>query len=57
MCLSDQQCIDGPCSLAQDDLDRDGDGNACVPEPGVGAMLASGLVALTGFVRCRVAPR
>jgi hypothetical protein len=52
-CLSDQECINGPCSLAQDDVDRDGDGDACVPEPGLGAMLASGLVALAALERRR----
>ncbi len=52
-CLSNQQCGNFPCSLAQDDFDRDGDGDACVPEPGLGAMLASGLIALAALERRR----
>jgi hypothetical protein len=52
-CLSNQQCGDFPCSLAQDDDDLNGSGNACVPEPGLGAMLASGLVALAALERRR----
>ncbi len=45
-CLSDQQCDDFPCSLSQDDADRDGVGDACVPEPGMGALLGGGMLAL-----------
>jgi len=52
-CLSTQQCNGFPCSLSQDDADRDGDGDVCVPEPGLGAMLAGGLVGLIAFDRRR----
>ncbi|MFO0689067.1 MAG: DNRLRE domain-containing protein [Myxococcota bacterium] len=46
LCRSNLDCPSGACSLAQDDLNLDGTGNACVPEPGLGASLLSGLLAL-----------
>ena len=49
LCSSNQQCQGGACSLAQDDADRDGEGNACVPEPGLGSMLIAGLALLGGL--------
>lgn len=52
-CLSSQQCNGFPCSLSQDDADRDGDGDVCVPEPGLGAMLAGGLLGLVAVERRR----
>ncbi len=44
LCRSNPQCINGPCSLSQDDQNLDGTGNACVPEPGLGAGLAVGWI-------------
>ncbi len=55
-CTSNQQCQNGACSLAQDDADRNGEGNACVPEPGLGAMLGAGLALLAGLARRHRAP-
>lgn len=52
-CTSDQQCSGGECSLAQDDADRDGDGDACVPEPGLATGLAAGLLAVAVVGRRR----
>ncbi len=44
-CRSNQECNNFPCSLSQDDADRNGTGDAC-PEPGLAAMLGAGLAAL-----------
>jgi len=53
-CRSNQECGSGQtCSLAQDDADLDGDGDACVPEPELGGLLAAGLSALAGLARNR----
>lgn len=56
LCRSNPQCIDGPCSLSQDDSNFDGTGNACVPEPGVGAGLAIGWLGLMALGRKRTRP-
>jgi hypothetical protein len=50
-CAANADCgTGGLCSLAQEDSDLDGFGDACepslVPEPGFGAMLAAGALAL-----------
>ncbi|MBK7948871.1 MAG: hypothetical protein IPK00_09035 [Deltaproteobacteria bacterium] len=49
LCRSNQQCPGGACSLAQDDLNLDGTGNACVPEPALGASLWTGILGLAGL--------
>jgi len=52
LCRSNAQCPGGgSCSLSQDDQDRDGTGNACVPEPGLATSLAWGLAALGTLAR------
>ncbi|MBK7950526.1 MAG: hypothetical protein IPK00_17655 [Deltaproteobacteria bacterium] len=43
LCRSNQQCPGGTCSLSQDDANRVLPGDACVPEPGLAAMLGAGL--------------
>ena len=45
-CMSRQDCANNPCSLAQEDLDRDGVGDACVPEPGLAVGVAAGILGL-----------
>lgn len=47
-CRSNQECTSGICSLSQEDANRDKTGDACVPEPGLAAMLAAGVLALAG---------
>ena len=42
LCRSNQECDGGLCSFAQDDQDLDGEGNACVPEPGFVPGLVAG---------------
>ena len=51
LCRSNQECDGGLCSFAQDDQDLDGEGNACVPEPGFVPGLVAGAIAL--FARAR----
>ncbi len=48
-CRSNQECTTGTCSLSQEDDNGDKIGNACVPEPGFGALLGVGLLGLVGF--------
>lgn len=53
-CRSNQECPGGgSCSLAQEDVDRDGIGNVCVPEPSSGAMLTAGLSAIAALAAQR----
>ncbi|MBY0401173.1 PEP-CTERM sorting domain-containing protein [Myxococcota bacterium] len=51
LCKSNQQCPGGACSLAQEDANRALPGDACVPEPGLGAMLGAGIGGLAWLTR------
>ncbi len=53
LCRSNPQCINGPCSLSQDDQNLDGTGNACVPEPGLGTGILVAWVGLTALAQRR----
>lgn len=53
-CSSDQECSGAPCSLSQEDLDRDEIGDACVPEPAAAAGVAVGLLGLGILCRRRL---
>ncbi len=53
LCRSNPQCINGPCSLSQDDLDLNGVGNACVPEPGLGTGIVVAWMGLTALAQRR----
>ena len=53
LCRSNPQCINGPCSLSQDDQNLDGTGNACVPEPGLGAGILIAWIGLTALAQRR----
>ncbi|MBK7950525.1 MAG: hypothetical protein IPK00_17650 [Deltaproteobacteria bacterium] len=57
LCRSNQQCPGGTCSLSQDDANRVLPGDACVPEPGLAAMLGAGIVALGSMTAWRSAHR
>ena len=53
-CISNQECGGGgSCSLGQEDVDRDGVGNVCVPEPDRGALLAAGLLVVAALAARR----
>ena len=56
-CHSNQDCLNYACSLAQEDTDINGTGDACVPEPGLGALLGTGLVGLASLTRHRAIRR
>ena len=56
LCRSNPQCINGPCSLSQEDQNFDGTGNACVPEPGLGAGLSVGWIGMIALGRRRFRP-
>lgn len=53
LCRSNQECDGGLCSFAQDDQDLDGEGNACVPEPGLVHGLAAGWILSVALARSR----
>jgi len=55
-CRSSQACGGFLCNLSQEDTDRNGIGDACVPEPGLGSMLATGAAALAALRRRRTGP-
>ena len=57
-CAADAECGGGGiCSMAQEDSDGNGRGDACepglVPEPAIGWMLAAGVTLLGGLERSR----
>ncbi len=54
LCRSNQECDGGLCSFAQDDQDLDGEGNACVPEPGIVSGLVAGWIGLFALARRRM---